>query len=351
MKELDTVTEYGGHVTGFDGTTLYLNFKDATSIEAGKPYLVKKEDMTATSATPTYSPIEGTSGSNWNQGYGNLIDGQTGTGHVWRTSTFPSYCEFHTDQPFYVSGYKLTTGNQNAIGDPTIWTLQAKLNADDEWTVIDSRNVSANGSDALPSSRTKEKSHTVQHPGTYQYFYFKVSQTGGNYMCLSELALQCYNLDPVNVENPTFTGVTINSAAPTAVTSNDGAVSFIGNYNPVSIGNEGDNTILFLGADNTLYYPNATMTIGSFRAYFQLNNGLVCGNPSQGGSGINAFVLTFGGDEATGIVDTDLKSASHESGNLNPLQRDWFTLDGRKLNAKPTAKGIYINNGRKIVIK
>ena len=29
----------------------------------------------------------------------------------------------------------------------------------------------------------------------------------------------------------------------------------------------------------------------------------------------------------------------------------WFTLDGRRLQAKPTAPGIYINNGKKVVIK
>ena len=27
------------------------------------------------------------------------------------------------------------------------------------------------------------------------------------------------------------------------------------------------------------------------------------------------------------------------------------SLDGRKLDGKPTAKGIYINNGRKVVMK
>ena len=29
----------------------------------------------------------------------------------------------------------------------------------------------------------------------------------------------------------------------------------------------------------------------------------------------------------------------------------WYTLDGRKLNGKPTKKGLYIHNGRKVVIK
>ena len=29
----------------------------------------------------------------------------------------------------------------------------------------------------------------------------------------------------------------------------------------------------------------------------------------------------------------------------------WYTLDGMKLNAAPTEKGVYINNGKKVVIK
>jgi hypothetical protein len=41
VKELDTETEYSGHKTGLDGTTLYLYFKDATKIDAGKPYIIK----------------------------------------------------------------------------------------------------------------------------------------------------------------------------------------------------------------------------------------------------------------------------------------------------------------------
>lgn len=89
--------------------------------------------------------------------------------------------------------------------------------------------------------------------------------------------------------------------------------------------------------------------VNAFRAYFKLSNGLVCGEPKQMGS-INAFVLNFGGEETTGIVDADMKYASQESGISNPLQQTWYTIDGRRLNGKPTSKGIYIINGRKIVI-
>ena len=29
----------------------------------------------------------------------------------------------------------------------------------------------------------------------------------------------------------------------------------------------------------------------------------------------------------------------------------WYTLSGTRLNGKPSAKGLYIHNGRKIVVK
>ena len=30
---------------------------------------------------------------------------------------------------------------------------------------------------------------------------------------------------------------------------------------------------------------------------------------------------------------------------------EWYSIDGRKLNGKPDAKGLYIKNGKKVVIK
>ena len=102
--------------------------------------------------------------------------------------------------------------------------------------------------------------------------------------------------------------------------------------------------ILYLGENNMLYYPNGPMAIGSFRAYFQLKIGLVCGEPADPVNGINNFVLNFGG-EGTGIGEiANLKSQTS-------ISTSWYTLDGRKLSGKPKAKGIYINNGRKVVIK
>jgi hypothetical protein len=56
-------------------------------------------------------------------------------------------------------------------------------------------------------------------------------------------------------------------------------------------------------------------------------------------------VLNFGEDEATGIISV------HDSGFMVNGSDAWYTLDGRRLSGKPTQKGIYINNGKKIVIK
>lgn len=226
-------------------------------------------------STPVYTATSGTAGSTPNQNYTNLIDGR-GAGYTWRTTEIPSYCEFHAEKPVYVTGYKLTTGNQNVNYDPREWTLQAKLNASDEWTVIDSRNANENASDALPGGRTAEKDYTVQNPGAYQYFRFEVAQTNGAAMCLTELTMQGKYLAETSIENPVFEAVTINNAAPAVITSEDGTVSFTGTYNPVSIGD--DNTFLYLDAGDTVHHPSATMDINAFRAYFQLQDNILPGD-------------------------------------------------------------------------
>ena len=134
--------------------------------------------------------------------------------------------------------------------------------------------------------------------------------------------------------NPTFTGVTVSSAAPADVEGT--AANFHGIYTPYSTGGE-NKSMLYLGASNKLYYPSADMTINAFRAYFTLNG---IDLPTQA----RAFVLNFG-DESTGIISlsTDSKDSKDNAA--------WYTLDGRKLNGKPAKKGLYINNGKKIVIK
>ena len=143
------------------------------------------------------------------------------------------------------------------------------------------------------------------------------------------------------IYEPTFNNVTISNATNNATVPD--VVTFTGTYSPVSITEaEGDKTKLYLGAGNTLYYPSSTMTIGAFRAYFQLLGDLTAGEPESGKQPIRAFNLNFG-EEEMGI-------RLMEEGR-GRMEDAWFTLDGRKLMQKPVAKGIYICGGRKVIIK
>ena len=146
-----------------------------------------------------------------------------------------------------------------------------------------------------------------------------------------------------DITNPVFEGVTISNATNDATIED--VLTFTGTYAPVSIA-AADNTKLYLGAANKLYYPNAAMTIGCQRAYFQLADGITAGEPVSGSNAnqIRAFNLNFGNDEATGILTTNFTNSTN-SGN------EWYTLDGRKLDGQPTAKGLYIHGGRKVAIK
>ena len=88
--------------------------------------------------------------------------------------------------------------------------------------------------------------------------------------------------------------------------------------------------------------PQSGASIGAQRAYFKLN-GLTAVTP---GSGINSFALNFGdGESVTGISLTPDPSPKGEGSDY------WYSTDGRRLSGKPTQKGIYINNGKKVVIK
>ena len=147
-----------------------------------------------------------------------------------------------------------------------------------------------------------------------------------------------------NLVNPEFKSV-INSDAPANIKTD--YVDFVGTYSPVSI-YTARKTNLYLGADNTLYYPTASgFTVNAFRGYFQLK-GLTAGEPTNSQQpGVRAFVLNFGegSGESTGIISVDGAEGTVNGSDM------WYTLDGRKLQGKPTQRGIYINNGKKVVIK
>ena len=140
--------------------------------------------------------------------------------------------------------------------------------------------------------------------------------------------------------SPVFSGVTIAKASTTVSDADTGLqeVQMVGCYSPVPVV-ANDKSILFLGGDNTLYYSSVNRNIRSCRAYFSVpyikqNAGVMA----------RAFVLNFDDEEATGILEisADSKEMTDDA---------WYSLDGVRLSGKPTQRGIYINNGNKVVIK
>ena len=155
--------------------------------------------------------------------------------------------------------------------------------------------------------------------------------------------------DDVNptIDDPEFNDVTIDATDNSYDNgvSGDTQVRFIGTYKSTTFNDPNfteDRSILFLGAENTLYYPQSGATIGAFRVYFKIGEDDV-NNARQ----ITAFNLNFGSDEQTGINAV----ANSSLLTLHSSLSGWYTLDGRKLSGKPTKSGIYINGGRKVVVK
>ena len=140
------------------------------------------------------------------------------------------------------------------------------------------------------------------------------------------------------IENPVFSGVTITSTTPTAVNFTGG--SFVGQYSPFKIGdvNNGDdgnkNEIILMSSGNRIGYSQNPRTLKCFRCHFYV--------PANGGQQARSFVVDFG--DATGIEPLTIspEGESHDGA--------WYSLDGRKVDGKPT-QGLYIVNGKKVVIK
>ncbi|UKK82538.1 autotransporter outer membrane beta-barrel domain-containing protein [Segatella bryantii] len=143
-----------------------------------------------------------------------------------------------------------------------------------------------------------------------------------------------------DIINPVFENVTLsNSTAQTLASETAGleTIQMVGTYSPVSV-TANDKSILFLGDANTLYYSSTDRQIRSCRAYFSVPyiNG-------HAAAKARSFVLNFGGNETTGILEV--------SENNDVKDDIWYSLDGVRLNGKPTQRGMYINKGKKILIK
>lgn len=140
-----------------------------------------------------------------------------------------------------------------------------------------------------------------------------------------------------DIVNPTFSNVTIDN---TENPVNFAGGSFVGNYAPLAINDANRKSIVLLAAGNKLGYAKTDRTLGAFRAYFDIPS--VANAPA-----ISSYELNFGEDNdenTTGIIEVNTNNT-----NLTNKAEGVFDLQGRRVE-KP-AKGLYIVNGKKVVIK
>lgn len=129
-----------------------------------------------------------------------------------------------------------------------------------------------------------------------------------------------------DVANPVFTGTL--SATPAQNVEQTGSnIAFKGIYSPTEL--KTDKTEQFLTASGKLGYPSSssTATLKGMRAYFYV----------PAGTEARVFIE---GEDVTGIEQID---------NIKLAVENYYNLNGQRIS-KPT-KGLYIVNGKKVVIK
>lgn len=147
-----------------------------------------------------------------------------------------------------------------------------------------------------------------------------------------------------NVSTPVFTNKTITATAQTILQTgiaNNGTeltYSFIGVFDPTLLS---DKNIRFIGGDEgtELLMPVGEGTIKGLRAYFLF--------PNSSEGTITHAKLNIDDDSTTGIISVNVTIANHSN------ETNIYTLSGQQVskNQKTLRPGIYLKNGKKIMVR
>ena len=113
------------------------------------------------------------------------------------------------------------------------------------------------------------------------------------------------------------------------------SMASVAEYDPLAITDANRREILLLSSGNRLGYAKTDRTLGAFRAYFLIPDA----------ADVSSFELDFSeaSDWTTGVRQIDNRQRTMDNGQ-------WYDLQGRRVNGQK-AKGLYIVNGRKVVVK
>lgn len=170
---------------------------------------------------------------------------------------------------------------------------------------------------------TKVRTLSKKHDGTVIYFDEASSiEAGHPYIIMPEEA----------VEEPVFKDVKVTSTTPETVSTADGEYSFTGIYAPTALADDG--TQLFLSNNNFAKPAKNSKPLKGFRGYFTV--------PAS----TDANVLKVSVDGQTTSVS---KLVAGEVEANAPI----YNLNGQLVgnDAARLAKGLYIKNGKKFIVK
>ena len=135
-------------------------------------------------------------------------------------------------------------------------------------------------------------------------------------------AANTYNV-PVVATDKVWANLLVGVVVPTSITTTDNGYS---------------NFILTNGSQGWNWYASAAGTLPAGRAYLRL--------PTRSVSNMNgsrSFTWIFEDLTPTGIQEIQTADSQNDDA--------WYTLDGIRMTGKPTSSGIYVNHGKKHVIK
>lgn len=134
------------------------------------------------------------------------------------------------------------------------------------------------------------------------------------------------------VNNPTFNSVNIVAGTPMNNKGDDATdeniKAMIGVYAETTLGNNW----LYI-RDNKFWYSDGSSKVKAYRAYFRFRDFT---------DAMHSRSIIIDEDGATGIRLMEDAQADGEG---------WYDLSGRRLSGKPASRGVYIQNGKKVVIK
>ena len=187
----------------------------------------------------------------------------------------------------------------------------------------------------LPFDLSAEQIATTFGEGTEVYEFLGVENSVLYFMTVDEMnATKPYLIKPAEDKSElTFDKIDVITDEAASASTEDEGFQLIGTYSPATLATDGTN--LFLAAGAQLKMPSTTgNTIKGFRAYFKVP------------AGTSGAKLSFGG------IDTSIDSVTIDGMSLK-ADGQVYNLNGQRVGSSLNglAKGIYLMNGKKYVVR